>query len=71
MIAAYKHFKNIDLIAVVKIQNLLKSELRRIIINFIYQRQIIGEIEIRSVSKPPTYYTNRFLQKLTSAETVP
>lgn len=67
---AYKSFKLMPEIVVVRVKNYLDKHLRNITVNFIYSRQIIGELQLLQSSKITIFYAGRFLAQLIRADTI-
>ena len=52
---------------IIRIENKLNSTNQNVIMNFIWQNQVIGEIELRSGDYPLNYDSNEFLTRLTKS----
>jgi len=56
---------------IIKIKNNLSADLQNIKLNFLYDDQIIGEIQMRVGSKPINYHANHFMYELERVDNVP
>ena len=67
---AYHKILEIDSMEVIKLENYIKDDMPRILLNVIYDHSIIGEIIIRCGEKPANYYVLRFLDNLANSYSV-
>lgn len=66
---AYELVTKIQELQVIKVTNGLTSGSQDVTINFIYRESILGEILLRFSDRAVNFYANRFIDKLSRAET--
>ena len=57
-------------VVVVRVKNYLDKHLRNLTVNFIYNRQIVGELQLLQSAKITIFYAGRFLAQLIRSQTV-
>ena len=67
---AYKFFKLMPGVHLIRVKNYLNTQLRSITANFTYEGRIIGEIQIQLASRATIFYSGRLLAQLIRAESI-
>ena len=65
---AFTHLESVPYLEIVKIKNKLATELQNVSVLFIFDKGIIGEVQMRYCEKPASYYANHFVYELERAD---